>query len=72
MTEPPQPDFEILYHRAFSVFRLRALWSVREPDPSRLEDYQAHTGKRRGHWPSSSEISGAMLEFYKRPPESLS
>ena len=28
--ESPLPDFEILYHRAFADFRLRALWNVRE------------------------------------------
>jgi hypothetical protein len=31
------------------------------PDPSRLEDYVAHAGARRGHWPSSPEIAAAML-----------
>ena len=39
-----------------------------QPDPERLEDYATHAGKRRGHWPSSVEISSAMLERYQKPP----
>jgi hypothetical protein len=35
---------------------------VVEPDPSRLHSYQTHAGQRRGHWPSSPEISAAMFE----------
>jgi hypothetical protein len=27
-----------------------------------------HTGQWRGHWPSSAEITTAMLERYKIPP----
>ncbi|HEV3197224.1 MAG TPA: hypothetical protein VGZ73_04940 [Bryobacteraceae bacterium] len=41
---------------------------VVQPDPDRLEDYHTHAGQRRGHWPSSAEISTAMLEHYKKPP----
>ncbi|MBF0124401.1 MAG: hypothetical protein HQL60_03590 [Magnetococcales bacterium] len=26
--------------------------------------YQIHTGKRRGQWPTSLEISVAMFEYY--------
>ncbi|WP_156033226.1 hypothetical protein [Candidatus Magnetobacterium casense] len=37
---------------------------VVQPDPDRLGDYQTHTGQRRGQWPSSPEISVAMLEHY--------
>jgi hypothetical protein len=33
-----------------------------QPDPDRLEHYQTHAGQRRGHWPSSTELSSAMLE----------
>jgi hypothetical protein len=40
---------------------------VVEPDPARLHDYQTHAGQRRGHWPSSAEITAAMLEKYKSP-----
>jgi hypothetical protein len=40
---------------------------VVQPDPDRLDEYQTHAGRRRGHWPSSSEISHAMLEHYTRP-----
>ena len=38
---------------------------VVQPDPARLDEYQTHAGKRRGQWPSSLEISTAMLERYK-------
>ncbi len=35
-----------------------------QPDPSRLDDYATHAGQRHGHWPSSTEITSAMLEMY--------
>ncbi|MBI5604516.1 MAG: hypothetical protein HY879_14310 [Deltaproteobacteria bacterium] len=38
---------------------------VVQPDPARLDDYTTHAGQRRGHWPTSVEISAAMFEFYK-------
>lgn len=38
---------------------------VVQPDPARLEEYQTHAGRRRGQWPTSTEISTAMLERYK-------
>jgi hypothetical protein len=41
---------------------------VVQPDPDRLDDYATHAGQRRGHWPTSTEISSAMLERYKKPP----
>ncbi len=41
---------------------------VVQPDPDHLDDYTTHAGRRRGHWPASSEISSAMLEHYKKPP----
>ena len=41
---------------------------VVQPDPGRLEDYTTHAGQRRGHWPTSAEISAAMLEHYKKQP----
>ncbi|MGO9374230.1 MAG: hypothetical protein ACLQBD_19345 [Syntrophobacteraceae bacterium] len=41
---------------------------VVQPDPERLDDYAAHSGRRRGHWPTSTEISAAILEHYKKPP----
>ncbi len=41
---------------------------VVQPDPDHLDDYATHSGKRRGHWPTSSEISSAMFEYYKKPP----
>ena len=41
---------------------------VVQPDPSRLEEYQTHAGQRRGQWPTSIDISAAMLERYKKPP----
>jgi hypothetical protein len=40
---------------------------VAQPDPGRLDEYQTHAGQRRGQWPSSAEISTAMLEQYKKP-----
>jgi hypothetical protein len=39
---------------------------VVQPDPDRLSDYQTHVARRRGQWPSSSEISSAMLERYRQ------
>ncbi|MGC8494960.1 MAG: hypothetical protein ACP5SH_24840 [Syntrophobacteraceae bacterium] len=41
---------------------------VVQPDPDHLEDCTTHAGQRRGHWPSSSEISSAMFERYKKSP----
>lgn len=32
------------------------------PDPVRLDAYIEHAGERRGHWPTSAEISQAMFE----------
>jgi hypothetical protein len=40
---------------------------IAQPDPERLNDYQTHAGQKRGHWPTSSEISSAMLESYRKP-----
>jgi hypothetical protein len=34
---------------------------VVQPDPTHLEEYQTHAGKRRGHWPTSAEITAEML-----------
>jgi hypothetical protein len=34
---------------------------VTQPDPARLQNYQTHAGQRRGHWPSSPEITAEML-----------
>jgi hypothetical protein len=39
-----------------------------QPDPDHLELYQTHAGRRRGQWPTTSEISSAMLERYGKPP----
>jgi hypothetical protein len=38
-----------------------------QPDPDRLETYQTHAGQRRGHWPSSPEISAAMFDRCYKP-----
>ena len=35
---------------------------VVQPDPDKLDEYQTHAGQRRGHWPSSPEITAAMFE----------
>lgn len=37
-----------------------------QPDPEALETYQRHAGAPGGIWPSSPEISAAMLERYKK------
>ena len=42
---------------------------VVQPDPGRLENYRTHAGQRRGQWPTSAEISGAMLERYGKSPK---
>jgi hypothetical protein len=39
-----------------------------QPDPDHLDRYQTHAGQRRGHWPSSTEITSAMLERYNQKP----
>jgi hypothetical protein len=40
-----------------------------QPDPGRLGDYVEHRAQRRGHWPTSPEISRAMLEQHvKKKP----
>ncbi len=41
---------------------------VVQPDPGHLDDYTTHAGQRRGHWPTSTEISTAMFEHYKEKP----
>lgn len=33
-----------------------------EPDPASLGAYQSLSGTRRGHWPSSPDIAGAMID----------
>jgi hypothetical protein len=38
--------------------------AVVQPDPDRLDEYQTHADQRRGHWPTSTEITTAMLERY--------
>lgn len=40
-----------------------------QPDPTRLDAYLPHGGEQRGHWPSSPEITAAMLERYRRSRE---
>ncbi len=41
---------------------------VVQPDPDHLGVYATHAGHRRGHWPTSMEISAAMFEHYKKKP----
>jgi hypothetical protein len=36
-----------------------------QPDLRVLDRYRRHSGARRGHWPSSSQIGTAMLERYR-------
>jgi hypothetical protein len=42
---------------------------VVQPDPEHLAEYETHHGQRRGQWPSSLEISSAMLERYNQKPK---
>jgi hypothetical protein len=37
-----------------------------QPDPNNLAAYVEHAGRRRGHWPSSSEIGSAMVKAKRR------
>lgn len=39
---------------------------VVQPDPARLADYIEHTGQRRGHWPSNTEVAAAMMARLKQ------
>ena len=41
-----------------------------QPDPEHLGAYETHAGRRRGHWPTSMEITAAMFEHYKEKPPS--
>jgi len=42
---------------------------VVQPDPDHLEAYTTHAGQRRGHWPTSPDITAAMFErYYNKPP----
>lgn len=40
-----------------------------QPDPETLSAYGEHAGQRRGYWPSSPEISSAMLYHDPKNPE---
>ena len=40
-----------------------------QPDPAQLDSYTSHGGQMRGHWPSSPEISRAMMERYNQQPK---
>jgi len=37
------------------------------PDPAALGSYVVHKPRRRGHWPTASDISSAMLDRLQRP-----
>jgi len=39
-----------------------------QPDRDDFGKYQRRSGARRGAWPSSSSITSAMLDSYKKPP----
>jgi hypothetical protein len=41
---------------------------VVQPNPDDLESYQAHAGRRQGHWPTNNEITAAMLESVSTSP----
>jgi hypothetical protein len=58
---PPQPEkIGLLFLQAGKVV---------PPDPTRLESYQVHAGQPRGQWPTSAEITSAMLERYNKKPD---
>ncbi|KJR40321.1 hypothetical protein MCHI_003746 [Candidatus Magnetoovum chiemensis] len=40
-----------------------------QPDPDNLTAYVEHAGRRRGYWPSSSEIGSAMLYHNVKEPK---
>jgi hypothetical protein len=40
-----------------------------QPDPENLTAYAAHGGRRRGYWPSSSEIGSAMVYYDAQKPK---
>ena len=39
-----------------------------QPDLGALAKYKRRSGTRRGIWPSSSQITSAMLDRYQNPP----
>ena len=39
-----------------------------QPDPAMLDACTTHSARRRGHWPSSPEITAAMLAHLQKPP----
>lgn len=39
-----------------------------QPDPTMLDAYAVHAPQRRGHWPSSPDITAAMLAHLQKPP----
>jgi hypothetical protein len=41
-----------------------------QPDPRALDQVVEHRGRRRGHWPSSGEITHAMIERHASKPQS--
>jgi len=41
---------------------------VVQPEPARLQEYHTHAGQKRGQWPTSAEITTAMLERYNKRP----
>ena len=47
MNELSQTDFEALYHRAFTDYRVRALWNLRELDHPTPEEALAITRRLR-------------------------
>lgn len=38
-----------------------------QPDPTMLDAYTTHAPQRRGHWPSSPDITAAMLAHLQKP-----
>lgn len=42
---------------------------VVQPDPDHLDVCSTHAAQRRGHWPTSAEISSAMLDYCRKKAE---
>lgn len=43
---------------------------VVQPEPGDLSEYATHAGRRRGQWPTNTEISSAMMERFRERPDS--
>ncbi len=60
--EPPQAEFEALYHRAFTDYGLRALWNVREIQHPSAEEALSITRNLRVEGDLSARRLAEQLE----------